>query len=196
MIAEGPSRAGASPVRPCAARCAAQRFCTGLDRLFLRPLFVKLWRAKERAAAERIAEGVENNHRKYREGKISVSGVLGGSLESHGGIHDKAVRYETKGKGSCASASSIAAIPCFPHLSHPSRTDGLEDFVRAKFAFWREDHFTGTRCFSSSNQFTTMLILRGTSAGDEGVPGGFIMRNRLPSGWMSQGVPEVTVVPA
>jgi hypothetical protein len=45
-------------------------------------------------------------------------------------------------------------------------------------------YFTGTRRFSSSVQLRTMLIFCGFAAVD-GAPGGFIMRKRLPSGWMS-----------
>ncbi len=55
-------------------------------------------------------------------------------------------------------------------------------------------HFPGTRCLSSSNQFTTMLILgrggavAGFSAVAAGTPDGFIIRNFLLSGLMSHGV--------
>jgi hypothetical protein len=55
------------------------------------------------------------------------------------------------------------------------------------------NHSTGTRSFSSSSQFRTMLILRGISAAEASstdsamvVTRGFISRNRLPSGWTSQ----------
>ena len=52
---------------------------------------------------------------------------------------------------------------------------------------------SGTRCFSSSNQFTTMLILRGTSAaGAFSVDcAGFIITKRLPSGLISQAVSSI-----
>jgi hypothetical protein len=48
-----------------------------------------------------------------------------------------------------------------------------------------DDQFTGTRSFSSSNQFVTMLIRGGVS--DSSGVYCFIIRNRLPSGLMSQG---------
>ena len=49
----------------------------------------------------------------------------------------------------------------------------------------------GTRCFSSSNQFTTTVILgRGAAAVEESVSAGFIIKKRLPSGWISHGVPS------
>ena len=57
-------------------------------------------------------------------------------------------------------------------------------------------YLPGTRRFSSSNQLTTMLILRGVS-GATGLPvdpASFIIRNRLPSGWMSQGVKSLVLV--
>ena len=51
---------------------------------------------------------------------------------------------------------------------------------------------TGTRCFSSSNQLRTRLILLGESDSTSPVfvPSSFIIKKRLPSGWMSQGVPS------
>ena len=47
------------------------------------------------------------------------------------------------------------------------------------------DHFPGTRCFSSSNQFRTMLIFGRGLAAVVCAVGFFIIRNRFPSGWMS-----------
>jgi hypothetical protein len=45
---------------------------------------------------------------------------------------------------------------------------------------------TGTRCFSSSSQFRTMLIFCGAPAADASLTdSGFIIRNRLPSGLRS-----------
>jgi hypothetical protein len=50
------------------------------------------------------------------------------------------------------------------------------------------NYFVGTRCFSSSSQFRTMLIFRGpTAVGAAAVDaGGFIIRNRFPSELRSQ----------
>jgi hypothetical protein len=52
----------------------------------------------------------------------------------------------------------------------------------------KADYGAGARSFSFSNQFTMMPILRGSLAGDSPVvaPGGFIMRNLLLSGLISQ----------
>ena len=49
-------------------------------------------------------------------------------------------------------------------------------------------HLTGTRCLSSSNQLMTMLILRGPTDADSdpAAAAGLIIKNLLPSGWMSQ----------
>jgi len=54
------------------------------------------------------------------------------------------------------------------------------------------DHFTGTRCLSSSNQFTMMLIFLGASAAAvlPAVATSFIIRKRFPSRLMSQGFPS------
>ena len=60
----------------------------------------------------------------------------------------------------------------------------IDGRVRAPF------QSVGTLSFSSSNQFRTILILRGVSAADSPSVawGGFIIRNRLPSELMSHGV--------
>jgi hypothetical protein len=52
--------------------------------------------------------------------------------------------------------------------------------------FKQDRYFPGSRCFSSSNQFVTTMILRGPAAADAVASGSFIIRNRLPSGLMSQ----------
>jgi len=58
------------------------------------------------------------------------------------------------------------------------------------------NHLTGTLCFSSSSQFRTIVIFgRSPDPVDGAAPGGFIIKNRLPSGWMSHGVPEVMLTP-
>lgn len=49
------------------------------------------------------------------------------------------------------------------------------------------NHFVGTRCFSTSNQFTTMLILCGPPP-VESEDTSLIIRKRLPSGLISQGL--------
>jgi hypothetical protein len=80
-----------------------------------------------------------------------------------------------------------AIIPSLPNRAHSPKADGFDFFVSAEFASRREYHFTGTRYFSFSNQFTTMLISgRGPAA--PVAPDSFIIKNRLPSGLMSHGV--------
>jgi hypothetical protein len=67
-----------------------------------------------------------------------------------------------------------------------SRMQGNEAKNSARPQFC-SDHFTGTRCFSSSNQFTTMLIFRGISTLDlVSAEAGLIIRNFLASGLISQ----------
>ena len=78
---------------------------------------------------------------------------------------------------------------CDPHQIQFIKRQGrfkrilLQDSTIIKLPL-RLHHFTGTRCFSSSIQFRTMLILRGTSAAACWAP--FTIRNRLPLGSMSQ----------
>ena len=50
-----------------------------------------------------------------------------------------------------------------------------------------DSYFMGTRCFSSSVQFKTILILRGFLATAGLDPTSFIVRNRLPAGLISFG---------
>ena len=81
-----------------------------------------------------------------------------------------------------------------PDLSNffclPGRAGGSPHGLAAVLLEYR--YFTNARCFSSSDQFTMMLILRRPPDADAGSIAwdSFIMRNRLPSGLTSHGVPE------
>ena len=58
-----------------------QSCCIGKQVREMSGSIIELRGGNQRAAAERIAEGIENNYRKYREGGKACMGIPGGSIE-------------------------------------------------------------------------------------------------------------------
>ena len=94
------------------------------------------------------------------------------------------VRNSLDATGSAEEINPKGHFPIHENL-RPSLHFNLESRI--------SNHSVGTRCLSSSNQFTMILMLRGPSAAS-GFPGDstfFIIRKRLPSGQRSHMCPAV-----